>query len=219
MCAVRFILGCLVQEMQRSLFLLSGMARLLGQWQLASPGSLFTARQVAASFLARMAQARPGERFTLHCPPVSLSEKARLSLLSQDMLHHHAQPQQPCNQLLMHRRSCGTPSGKHIQLAGLGAVPHVKRDMLCGVQAQAEQEPGLQAGEGWFDACAEGSQAAESRRSPAQRHSEYSACLGEAQYSAAAHALSFLCAVAPQASIPQESKQWNPSVCKDLLGL
>ena len=62
--------------MQRSLFLLSGMARLLGQWQLALPGSLFAARQVAASFLARVAQARPGERLTFHCPPVSPSEKA-----------------------------------------------------------------------------------------------------------------------------------------------
>ena len=71
-------LGRLVQEMQRSLFLLSGMARLLGQWQIASPGSLFTARQVAASFLGRVAQARPGERFSFHCLPVSPSEKARL---------------------------------------------------------------------------------------------------------------------------------------------
>ncbi len=71
-------LGWLMQEMQRSLFLLSGMARLLGQWQIASPGSLFTARQVAASFLARVAQARPGERISFHCPPVSPSEKARI---------------------------------------------------------------------------------------------------------------------------------------------
>ena len=74
------------------------------------------------------------------------------------------------------------------------------------VQAQAEQEPGLQAGEGWFDACSEGSQAAGSRRSPSQRHSEYSACLGEAVYSAAAHALSFLCAVAPQASFDMNQR-------------
>ena len=91
--------------MQRSLFLLSGMARLLGQWQLASPGSLFTARQVAASFLARMAQARPGERFALHCPPVSPSEKASTSLLSQDMLHQHAQVQELCKRCAMHSRA------------------------------------------------------------------------------------------------------------------
>jgi len=61
--------------MQRSLFLLTGTARLLGHWQLAAPGSLPTARQVAASFLALVAQARPGERFTFCCAPVSPSEK------------------------------------------------------------------------------------------------------------------------------------------------
>ena len=82
----------------------------------------------------------------------------------------------------------------HYDMEGRSAV---------GAQALAEQEPGLQAGEGWFDACSEGSQATGARRSPSQRHSEYSACLGEAQYSAAAHALSFLCAVAPQASLPR----------------
>ena len=68
------------------------------------------------------------------------------------------------------------------------------------MQAQARQEAGLKAGEGWFDVCSEGSQAAGARSSPTQRHSEYSACLGEAMYSATAQALSFLCAVAPQAS-------------------
>ena len=68
------------------------------------------------------------------------------------------------------------------------------------MQAQARQEAGLKAGEGWFDVCSEGSRAAGARSSPTQRHSEYSACLGEAMYSATAQALSFLCAVAPQAS-------------------
>ena len=72
------LLVALVQEMQRSLFLLSGMARLLGQWQLALPGSLPAARSAAASFLAHIAQARPGERFTYHCAPVSPSEKASI---------------------------------------------------------------------------------------------------------------------------------------------
>ena len=72
------------------------------------------------------------------------------------------------------------------------------------MQAQAEQEPGLQAGEGWFDVCSEGSQSSTgSRRSPSQRHSEYTASLGEAVYSAAAHALSFLCAVAPEVCPPR----------------
>ena len=62
--------------MQRSLFLLTGMARLLGQWQLALPGSLPAARQLAASFLALAAQARLGERLAFHCPPVDPKEKA-----------------------------------------------------------------------------------------------------------------------------------------------
>ena len=65
-----------MQEMQRSLFLLTGMARLLGQWQLALPGSLPAARQLAATFLALAAQARLGERFAFHCPPVDPKEKA-----------------------------------------------------------------------------------------------------------------------------------------------
>ena len=69
-------------------------------------------------------------------------------------------------------------------------------------QAQARQEPGLQAGEGWFDVCAEGSRPAGPRSSQDPRHSEFSACLGEAMYSATAQALAFLCAVAPQASAP-----------------
>ena len=69
------------------------------------------------------------------------------------------------------------------------------------MQAQARQEAGLKAGEGWFDVCSQGSRAAGAHSSPTQRHSEYSACLGEAMYSATAQALSFLCAVAPQASI------------------
>lgn len=68
------------------------------------------------------------------------------------------------------------------------------------MQAQARQEPGLQAGEGWFDVYSEGSAPAGSRGSSSRQHSEYSACLGEAMYSASAQALSFLCAVAPQAS-------------------
>ena len=67
-------------------------------------------------------------------------------------------------------------------------------------QAQARQKPGLQAGEGWFDVCAEGSRPAGPRSSQDPRHSEFSACLGEAMYSAIAQALAFLCAVAPQAS-------------------
>lgn len=71
-----------VQEMQRSLFLLTGMARLLGQWQLALPGSLPAARLTAASFLALTAQALPGERFQFHCPAVSPSEKVRNSHIS-----------------------------------------------------------------------------------------------------------------------------------------
>ena len=65
-----------MQEMQRSLFLLTGMARLLGQWQLALPGSLPAARQLAATFLELAAQARMGERFAFHCPPVDPKEKA-----------------------------------------------------------------------------------------------------------------------------------------------
>ena len=65
-----------MQELQRSLFLLTGMARLLGQWQLALPGSLPAARQLAASFLALAAQARLGERLAFHCPPVDPREKA-----------------------------------------------------------------------------------------------------------------------------------------------
>ena len=69
-------------------------------------------------------------------------------------------------------------------------------------QAQAKQEPGLQAGEGWFDVCSEGSRPAGPRSSQDLRHSEFSAGLGEAMYSAIAQALAFLCAVAPQASIP-----------------
>ena len=72
------------------------------------------------------------------------------------------------------------------------------------MQAMARQEPGLLAGEGWFEVCAEGVRAAigqpGSRQSPDQRHNEYSASLAEAIYSAAAQALAFLCAVAPQAS-------------------
>ena len=55
--------------------------------------------------------------------------------------------------------------------------------------------------EGWFDVCSEGSVQAGPRRSPSSKHSEYSVCLGEAVYSATAHALSFLCAVAPEASV------------------
>ncbi|CAK0783823.1 hypothetical protein CVIRNUC_007023 [Coccomyxa viridis] len=131
-------LGAL-QEMQRSLFLLTGMARLLGQWQLALPGSLPAARQLAATFLEFAAQARLGERLAFHCPPIDPKEKA-----------------------------------------------------------QARQKPGLQAGEGWFDVCAEGSRPAGPRSSQDPRHSEFSACLGEAMYSATAQALAFLCAVAPQ---------------------
>ena len=69
-------------------------------------------------------------------------------------------------------------------------------------QVQARQKPGLQAGEGWFDVCAEGSRPAGPRSSQDPRHSEFSACLGEAMYSATAQALAFLCAVAPQASTP-----------------
>ncbi len=65
-----------VQEMQRSLFLLTGMARLLGQWQLALPGSLPAARQLAATFLEFAAQARLGERLAFHCPPIDPKEKA-----------------------------------------------------------------------------------------------------------------------------------------------
>ena len=67
--------------MQRSLFLLAGMARLLGQWQLALPGSLPAARQVVASFLALVAQARPGDRFPFHCGPVSPAEKVQTHFL------------------------------------------------------------------------------------------------------------------------------------------
>ena len=63
--------------MQRSLFWLAGMARLLGQWQLALPGSLPAARQVVASFLALVAQARPGDHFPFHCGPVSPAEKVQ----------------------------------------------------------------------------------------------------------------------------------------------
>lgn len=63
--------------MQRSLFLLAGMARLLGQWQLALPGSLPAACQVVASFLALVAQARPGDHFPFHCGPVSPAEKVQ----------------------------------------------------------------------------------------------------------------------------------------------
>ena len=48
--------------------------------------------------------------------------------------------------------------------------------------------------------CAEGSRPAGPRSSQDPRHSEFSACLGEAMYSAIAQALAFLCAVAPQAS-------------------
>ena len=48
--------------------------------------------------------------------------------------------------------------------------------------------------------CAEGSRPAGPRSSQDPRHSEFSACLGEAMYSAVAQALAFLCAVAPQAS-------------------
>ena len=69
-------------------------------------------------------------------------------------------------------------------------------------QAQARQEPGLQAGEGWFDVCSEGSRPAGPRSSPDQRHSEFSARFGEAMSSAIAQALCFLCAVSPQASTP-----------------
>ena len=65
-----------MQEMQRSLFLLTGMARLLGQWQLALPGSLPAARQLAATFLELAAQARLGERLAFHCTPVDPKEKA-----------------------------------------------------------------------------------------------------------------------------------------------
>ncbi len=72
------------------------------------------------------------------------------------------------------------------------------------MQAMARQEPGLLAGEGWFEVCTEGVQAAfgqtGSRQSPDQHHNEYSASLAEAIYSAAAQAMAFLCAVAPQAS-------------------
>lgn len=80
------------------------------------------------------------------------------------------------------------------------------------MQAQARQEAGLKAGEGWFDVCSEGSRAAGARSSPTQRHSEYSACLGEAMYSATAQALSFLCAVAPQASSHSLNKSQTISV-------
>ncbi len=195
----------LMQEMQRSLFLLSGMARLLGQWQIASPGSLFTARQVAASFLARVAQARPGERFSFYCPPVSPSEKASLPSRCHNTRCIDFDCTGSADHSSMHYKICALTVPKLTWLPCFDGTSDGEEMCCSNVQAQAEQEPGLQAGEGWFDVCSEGSQPAGSRRSPTQRHSEYSACLGEAVYSAAAQALSFLCAVAPQVSASSSS--------------
>ena len=48
--------------------------------------------------------------------------------------------------------------------------------------------------------CSQGSRPAGPRSSQDPRHSEFSARLGEAMYSAIAQALCFLCAVSPQAS-------------------
>lgn len=65
-----------VQETERGAFLLSSMARLAGQWQMALPASLPAARAAAASFLAFAAlPAATDDSAEVHCPPVSPGEK------------------------------------------------------------------------------------------------------------------------------------------------
>lgn len=102
----------------------------------------------------------------------------------------------------------------------LGHGRHIQYKQSVTMQAMARKEPGLLAGEGWFEVCAEGVRTAVgqpgSRQSPDQCHNEYSASLAEAIYSAAAQALAFLCAVAPQASA-LFMRLWHCDECQDCL--
>ncbi len=56
-------------------FLLTSLARLSGQWQMALPASLSAARETAASFLAFAGLPTATETCLVHCPPVSPAEK------------------------------------------------------------------------------------------------------------------------------------------------
>ena len=69
----------MLQEAKYSLFFLCALTRLAGQWRLALPHALPTFRQATAALLefssdpGAAAAAAGGE---LHCPPVSLAERA-----------------------------------------------------------------------------------------------------------------------------------------------
>ena len=64
-----------MQETERVAFLLTSLARLSGQWQMALPASLSAARETAASFLAFAGLPTATETCLVHCPPVSPAEK------------------------------------------------------------------------------------------------------------------------------------------------
>ncbi|BDA41474.1 probable Nucleoporin NUP188 homolog at N-terminal half [Coccomyxa sp. Obi] len=67
----------MLQETERVAFLLTSLARLLGQWQMALPASLSAARETAASFLAFAGLPTATDTCSVHCPPVSPAEKAQ----------------------------------------------------------------------------------------------------------------------------------------------
>ncbi|KAK9819662.1 hypothetical protein WJX72_000881 [[Myrmecia] bisecta] len=66
----------MLQETERSLFVLCGAARLIGSWQLALPSAPSAARRAATAFLLFAASPSRTARLRLHCTPVSPAEKA-----------------------------------------------------------------------------------------------------------------------------------------------
>ena len=73
--------GMLVQECERAAFLLSGLARLAGQWQAALPGCIAAVRRSAAAFAALAALPSVKHSLYVHCEPVSPEEKVSQPLV------------------------------------------------------------------------------------------------------------------------------------------